>query len=100
MPERLDHVTVALSRGDVTIALEERQALSWRLSYVGEPAEIRTNFDAVGATRPVELNHGQRTALFAVLNEWSAGPEGYEPMPPGLHELRDALALDTEERPE
>ena len=92
MPDRLDKVTIALSRGDIVIDWDTRQALMARLLHVGTRARIRDTFQAVGATRPVELRPGQRAALLQVLDDWLADNTGYAPMPEELFTLRDALA--------
>ena len=95
MPERLDRITVALSSGDVTLSWDCKEALMARLQHVQETAKIRSSFfEAVGAPRPVELSHGQRTALLLVLETWSLDGDGYEPMPQGLSEFRNALCRD------
>ena len=71
MPDRLDTITVALSRGDVTISWDARQALLARLQHVNESSSLRAMFEAVGATRPVELNPAQRATLLGLLDEWT-----------------------------
>ena len=50
-------------------------------------------FDAVGASRPVELNPAQRATLLGILEAWS-NEDGDEAMPAGLNELRNALSAD------
>ena len=94
MPERLDTVTVALSRGDVTIGWETRQALMARLQHVQSASNLRATFEAVGATRAVELNPAQRATLLGLLDEWSLDRDADRAMPEGLIELRDALSDD------
>ena len=49
-------------------------------------------FEAVGATRPVELNPAQRTTLLGLLDEWTLEDE--EARARGLIKLRDALTED------
>ena len=93
LPERLDHVTIALTGGDVSVTWDTRQALLARLQSVRETVSLRASFDAVGASRPVELNDGQRTALLAALEEWSRDGT-YDPMPEELLTLRAALGDD------
>jgi hypothetical protein len=93
LPERLDHVAVALNGGDVTITWDTRQALMRRLQHDQETARIRASFDAVHVSRPVELNAGQRSALLRALESWSRD-ESYETMPEELTLLRAALADD------
>ena len=94
MAERPDSVTISLSRGDVTLAWSTRQALMRRLQHVQSTARIRSSFDAVGASRPVELNPGQRTALLLMLEAWSLDLDDDQPMPDGLVLLRNALISD------
>ena len=67
MPDRLDTITVALSRGDVTISWDARQALLARLQHVNM-SSLRAMFEAVDATRPVELNPAQRATLLGLLD--------------------------------
>jgi len=93
LPERLDHITVALNGGDVTITWNTRQALLRRLQHVQETARLRAAFDAVGASRSVELTSGQRSALQQALENWSRD-EAYEQIPEELTLLRAALADD------
>jgi hypothetical protein len=93
MPERLDHVTVAIDSGDITLTWDTRQALMRRLLQIQETARLRATFDAVDATRPVELNHGQRNALLSALENWSRDGS-CERMPEELTLLRAALADD------
>ena len=91
MPDRLDKVTIALSRRDIVIDWDTRQALMARLLHVKTRARIRDTFQAVGATRPVELKPGQRATLLQVLDDWSAEGDSSAPMPEELFTLRDAL---------
>jgi hypothetical protein len=96
MPERLDQVPVAINGGEITLTWDTRQALMRRLLHIQETARLRASFDAVGATRPVELNQGQRNALLSALENWSRDGS-YEPMPKELTLLRAALADDLNE---
>jgi hypothetical protein len=108
MPERLDRVTIALDARDITISWEARQALQKRLYYKDVMAGMMTRgastdgilraFEAVGATRPVELTKGERILLLSMLRiwphdeRWAIEPDGA--MPAELSLLRDALADD------
>jgi hypothetical protein len=93
MPGRLDRVTVSLSRGDVVLTWETWQALMRRLQHLKTTAELRASFDAVGASRSVQLNAGQRANLLNVLEEWST-ERSFVSMPEGLVHLRNALSDD------
>ena len=94
VPERLDTVTVALSRGDVTIGWDTRQALIARLQHVQTrlepPRHIRSRRRH---HRPVELNPAQRATLLGLLEEWALDHDTTTD-PAELIELRDALTKD------
>ena len=94
MPERLDSVAVALNRGPVILTWNARQTLMRRLQHVQSTARIRVAFESAGASRPVELTGGQRTALLLTLEGWSLDLDGYEAIPPELLELRNELITD------
>ena len=91
MPERLDHITIALGGGDVTLSWDTRQALLARLEHVHESSSLRAMFDAVGPSRRVELNPAQRATLLGLLEEWALEDDA---LPADLSELRDALTED------
>lgn len=92
MPERIDTITVALDGGDIALRWDTRQTLMARLQHVSESSSLRAMFEAVGASRPVELNPAQRATLLGVLEEWPI--DGDDAMPAELNELRDALSAD------
>jgi hypothetical protein len=98
MPERLDRVTVALGDREVIVSWNTREALMAQMQDF-DATELREAFDAVGATRPVELGPSQRDALLQLLEAWSRDED---PMPKELVELRDALidGFDETERSE
>jgi hypothetical protein len=98
MPDRLGSVTVSLRRGDITLSWETRDALMARLKDIKTTARIRAAFTAVGVSRPVKLNRGQKAALLSALEEWSLGSGGYDGIPKGLVELRNALIDDLHDR--
>lgn len=92
MPERPGRVTIALDHGDVTMSWLGRQVLLGRLQ---DAPEIRKAFEAVGATRPVELTPDQRAELLHVLEQWALEtPNGYPSLPAEILDLRNALMDD------
>ena len=92
MPEHPDRVTVALKQSDVPLSWLGRQVLLGRLQHA---QEIRAAFEAVGATRPVELTPGQRAELLALLEKWALEtPSGYAGLPGEVLDLRNALMND------
>jgi hypothetical protein len=98
MTERLDRVTVALNRGNVVLTWTSRQVLMRRLQHVQETARLRVAFEAAGASTPVQLTGGQRTALLLTLEGWSLDLDGHEAMPQDLFALRDALIADLHDK--
>lgn len=92
---RFDRIAVALNRGPVVLSWDARQALMQRLQHVQETAHLRATFSAADAVRPVELHPARRTALLRALEGWaSLDPNGYEPIPQELVDLRNALIAD------
>jgi hypothetical protein len=65
-----------------------------RLQHVQSTTRLRASFEAVGASKPVELTGGQRTTLLLTLEGWSLDLDDYEPIPEQLLELRNALIAD------
>ena len=94
MPVRLNLVTVALNRSLVTLTWTARQALLGRLQHVRENVGLRATFGAVDAAGSVELRPGQRAVLLLTLVTWALDPDGYEPIPQELLDLRDALIAE------
>ena len=82
MPERLDRITVRTQNGDVTISWESRRVLLSLLAQEENTTEIRSSFEDVGASRPVELSAGQRTMLRDLFVDWMRDdvlfPEGWD----------------------
>jgi len=94
MPERLDRVTIELKSGDIAIPWDARQALLARLQHVADSTSLRVMFEAVGASRPVELNPTQRATLLGLLDEWALRRDDSAAMPAELDNLREALRDD------
>jgi hypothetical protein len=90
MPERLDGVIVATSRRAVEIPWASRDILLEHLLRFPSAAGIVAVFDAVGATRPVELSAEEEAILHEVTQEWE-NEVGADNLPPFVLELRDAL---------
>jgi len=91
MPERLDRVTVLTPNGEVFLSWEERQALLAQLERTPGAADIHATFDAVGASRPVELDAGQRNTLKNLLAEWLMDDEVFDDERGGILDVHTAL---------
>lgn len=95
MPERLDQVTIPLSRETIELPWDSRTALLEQIKHLESCRPIRDAFDAVGATRPVELTPEQKGTLIEIINHWSTQVRGgYDSLPEGLGNLRHALHDD------
>ena len=95
-PEAPVCVTVELRRRDVMLPWNTRDALLAALranprSDNGPAGEIRKAIEDIPATSPVLLTLEHKLHLLRVLGDWSDTAGGYDAMPPGLLELRDAL---------
>ena len=101
MPERLDRVAIATSRDVIEVSWASRDSLLHEIRNLGANAKpIRTAFEAVGASRPVELSHIEQTPLFSAIELW-ADSVTVEGLPRGIWRLRCALAErldDTDQR--
>jgi hypothetical protein len=96
VPERnINTVRVATSRGVVALPWSSLEALLAEFSHLDSMRQVLEKFDAVGTTQPVELTTAEKGNLVACIDFWSgqiAG--GFDAMPEGLFELRNALHDD------
>ena len=87
---RLDRVEVLLGGGDlVVLPWPSRQALLERLGHDERTAKVRYAFEAVGASRPVELKLEQKRLLLDELEAWRG-----DSLPTGVDELGAALEAE------
>jgi hypothetical protein len=86
MPDRLDRVQVAVAGEIVEISWKDRNTLLDKLRTVASRDTIVKQFEAVGASRPVELDDDQRSRLRVTLELW-----GVTVLPDGLARLLIAL---------
>ena len=93
MPERLDRVHVATSNGSIEIPWTTRDEILERLRQRRDALPIIRAFEAVGATRPVELDTNGKALLIEALGSWIDRADANE-VPAGLAELRTALLDD------
>jgi hypothetical protein len=83
---RLDRVQVDVSGEIIEISWGERDALLEKLETIAGCDAIVEKFDAVGASRPVQLDDEQRSRLRVALELW-----GVSVLPDGLARLLIAL---------
>jgi hypothetical protein len=79
---RLDRVQVNVAGDPVEITWDERDTLLRKLRILTNCETIVENFEAVGASRPVELDDEQRSRLRLTLELW-----GVSVLPDGLAHL-------------
>jgi hypothetical protein len=83
---RLDRVQIDVAGEIVEIAWKERDTLLRRLRAIAGCEKVIQNFEAVGASRPVQLDDEQRSRLRVTLELW-----GDSVLPGGLARLLAAL---------
>jgi hypothetical protein len=76
---RLDRVRVDVAGEIVHITRDDRDVLLEELAFAADTKPIRVKFEAVGASRPVELDAEDRARLRTALDDWGSDrlqPEG------------------------
>ena len=95
---RIDEVRIELPAGIVSIPWLSRDLLVNQLQAreaIPDVPEVSDAFLAVGTSRPVSLTDPQKLALRKVITFWANEVGGgYEDLPEGIHELRNALHVD------
>ena len=94
MPDRLDHVTVATSRGDISIPWTSRNELLNEIRPRTNGVPVTRAFEAVGATRPVELENAGKLLVIQTIDLMIADAGGAEHLPEGLVTLQNSLIGD------
>jgi hypothetical protein len=100
MPDRLDHVSVAVDRGGeanaVRLPWKSRDYLLRKLRTTTGAEGIVKAFEDVGATGPIELTRQQKAVLYRLLDDRSF-TTGFHELPAGFYELRNALGDEVAE---
>jgi hypothetical protein len=90
-----ERVRIALSRGDVVIPWESRQALLKEIRHLESAGPIVAAFEAVGISRPVTLTLEQKGELIELIEFWATQTRfGLKGLPEGTFEFRNALHDD------
>jgi hypothetical protein len=84
---RLDRVRVDVAGEIVEISWDERDVLLEELAFAADTKSIRVKLEAVGASRPVELDAEQRARLRTALDDWGSD----RLQPDGIARLHAAL---------
>jgi hypothetical protein len=96
VPERLDRVFVMLATRREPFALhwDAREQLLAQARRSKRLAHVVAAFEAVGASRPVQLTGPDKRLLVQLIDAWSAREETISSLPAGIWDLRMALADD------
>jgi hypothetical protein len=90
---RLDRVEIRLNRRVVRISWASRTELLAQLRQLESARSIVQAFEAVGASRPVELDREQKATVYAVLDVWLQNVPVDE-FPEDVMDLRYVLNCD------
>ena len=93
---RLDWVTVATSRGNITIPWASRDTLLREIRRIDSAKSIRGAFENVDASSPVQLSLDDKRNLVGLLNFWST-EVSIARLPEGIWDLRNALVEDVDD---
>jgi hypothetical protein len=91
MPERLDRVEVATRYGVDPISWTAREAILDELRHLESASDAVAAFQAVGASRPVEVDTSQKLAVLDAISVIANNAGGYDKIEPELFALRNDL---------
>jgi hypothetical protein len=92
-----EKVTILLSRAAVVIPWKRREQLVGRIREVSGTDSLIDSFEAVGTSRPVELNQDDKDLLLLIVRRWLEDVSA-EGLPEGIFDLRNALIDDAHDR--
>lgn len=92
---RIDQVQISLSRGTIELPWDSREQLLEQFRHLDSLRAAREAFEAVGTSQPVSLTREDRGGLIQVIEVWASQTHGgFEGLPEGIFELRNALHDD------
>jgi hypothetical protein len=89
-PRRIQHLRIALSRNTVELPWTSRAPLLDRLREHDAGLQLLLAFEAVGATRPAQLEPAGKRVLLQVIEAWLVQVR-VDGLPAGVWELRNEL---------
>ena len=98
VPDRLDRVNIRVGRDLVEIPWSSRDALLGEIAHLESGKQVVAAFEAVGATRPVELDVGGMALLVEAIHVMGNNAGGLDRVPPKLFGLRNALVNELHDR--
>ena len=97
MGRSIDRVEIPLSRETINLPWPSRDALLEQLQHLDSMWEVRKAFEDVGTSRPVPLTQQQKSDLLQLIVHWAEAEEGYDRLPEGIFDLRNALHDDLQD---
>jgi len=93
MPQRLDHVTIALSRTKLVIPWDSREKLVNEIRDDPAAAPVVNAFQGAGTSTPVQLDLDGKDLLVTAIEQWM-NDVTLAGLPDGLFDLRNELRND------
>ena len=93
-----ERVLIVTSRATIEFSWKAREALLHEIRHLESARGIIDAFAAVGTSRPVPLSRPDEALLLEAINQWSVGVT-VDGLPPGIWELRCALADNFQDTP-
>jgi hypothetical protein len=94
MARSIHHVEIPLGRETIRMPWGSRAALMEQLKHLDSMYDLRQAFENVGTSRPVPLTQEQKHNLLQVIVHWAGEEGGYDGLPEGIFDLRNALHDD------
>jgi hypothetical protein len=92
-------VRIVTTRATIGLSWKAREALLHEIRHLESARGIIEAFEAAGTSRPVPLTRHDEGLLFDAISQWSQGVT-VAGLPPGIWELRCALAHEFHDTPE
>ena len=94
MGRSIDRIEIPLGRETVRLPWASREALLDQFKHLDSMSDMRRTFENVGTSRPVQLTQEQKGDLLGVIVTWASEEGGYDRLPDGIFDLRNALHDD------
>ena len=94
MGRSIDRIEIPLGRETVRLPWASREALLDQFKHLDSMSDMRRTFENVGTSRPVQLTQEQKGDLLGVIVNWASEEGGYDRLPDGIFDLRNALHDD------
>ena len=90
----IDRIEIPLGRETIRLPWAPREALLGQLTHLDSIGDLRRTFENVGTSRPGHLTTEQKCDLLQIILHWGGEEGGYDRLPDGIFDLRNALHDD------